>query len=126
VRVRFSSPVPFIINDLRRSSVKLGERIWHILLSLFLVIYGTHGFLANDIFVTGKHGHGTHLHGAPMVLMFIAMICAATALIAIVVDYYDQRDNDKSYRSFARSAGYFGWTFFGLSLALNLYQSVNR
>jgi hypothetical protein len=33
--------------------------------------------------------------------------------MAVVADYYDQRDNDKKYRSFASMAGYFGWIFFG-------------
>ncbi len=98
----------------------------HILLSIFLIGYGVHGLLTDDLFLPSRHGRGAHLHGTPMVLMLIAMACATVALMSAVIDYYDRRDNDRSYKLFARIAGYCGWTFFVLSLVVSLYQRYSR
>jgi hypothetical protein len=107
-------------------NIPLTERIVHILLSIFLIGYGVHGLLADDLFLPSKHGRGTHLHGIPMVLMLISMACATVALMSTVIDYYDRRDNDRSYKSFARIAGYCGWTFFILSLLDGIYQKFSK
>jgi hypothetical protein len=107
-------------------NIPLAERIVHVLLSIFLICYGVHGLLTDDLFLPSKHGRGTHLHGTPMVLMIISMACATIVLMSTVIDYYDRRDNDRSYKLFARIAGYCGWTFFVLSLAAGIYQTYSR
>jgi hypothetical protein len=109
-----------------RKNIPLAERVVHVLLSIFLIGYGAHGFLTNDLFLPSKHGRGTHLHGTPMILMLISMACAAIALMSTVIDYYDRRDNDRNYKLFARIAGYCGWAFFIFSLVESIFQKYSR
>ncbi len=105
--------------------ISLGERVFHVLLSLFLIGYGSLGFLADDLYLPGKR-RGVHLHGAPALLMLIAMLLASAALLSVVVDHYDRRDNERYYRFFARVGEGAAWTFFALALLLDLYQHVTR
>lgn len=101
--------------------ISLGERVIHILLSVFIIGYGVIGLLADDIFLPARGGgRGIHLHGTPAVLMFIAMMCATVVFISVVIDHYDKRDNERYYRFSARLGEFAGWTFFGLAIGLKL------
>ena len=59
--------------------ISLAERIIHTVLSVGFIGFG---LLTDDLYLPGKRrGAGTHLHGTPALLMFIAMCCAAAALL---------------------------------------------
>jgi predicted RNA-binding Zn-ribbon protein involved in translation (DUF1610 family) len=107
------------------SHISFGKRVFGILLSLGLIGYGLLGLLADDLYLPGS-GPGIHLYGTPALLMCIAFICAAGVLLSVVIDHYDKRDNERYYRLFARLGRFAGWTFFGLSLALHVYQSLTK
>ncbi len=106
--------------------ISFGKRVLRILLSLGLIGYGLLGLLTDDLYLPVKVGPGIHLDGTPALLMCIAFICAAGVLLSAVVDHYDKRDNERHYRLFARLGSLAGWTFFGLSLALHVYQSLTK
>lgn len=95
--------------------IPLGTRIVNVVLSAFLLIYGAYGVWVNDLYVAGKRGNGVHLHGAAAEIMYCAMICAALNLGSVVVDHYDQSNNETDYRLFAKATQILGWVFFGIA-----------
>lgn len=54
-----------------------------------------------------------------------AFACMAANLLSVVADHFDKRDNERSYRRFARITSWVGWISFGLSLVIYLVQGVS-
>ena len=96
-------------------------RIWNIVLAASMLAVGTIGMLNDDMYFPLKWRPGVHLHGEPACLMYAAILCAAANLISEVLDHYDVRDNERSYRVFAIGSQIAGWCFFGLALILERY-----
>lgn len=97
------------------------DRILYIILSGALFIYGTFGVIIDDLFVPGKRSSGTHYHGEPAWMIYGAVLCAVANLVSVVVDHYDQRDNEINYKRFARITQIAGWTLFILALTLDSF-----
>ena len=91
------------------------ERLNHLFMSLLLLSYGGYGVWVNDLYIPGKRG-GMHLHNSPAWLMYGAMLCACLVMLAVVVDHYDHRDNERHYRTVVKGGSFLGWTMFGISL----------
>lgn len=53
--------------------------------------------------------------------MYAAFLCAVANLLAVVIDHYDERPNERHYRTFARVTQILGWCLFGLALVLDLF-----
>lgn len=102
------------------NSVPLRDRIAYLIASACLIAYGGYGLLANDLFVPGRRGTGTHLHDEPALLMVGALLCGVMVMVSIVVDHYDQRNNENRYRSFARRLKVLGLGLFAASLVWHL------
>jgi hypothetical protein len=100
--------------------IPAGTRLWHIVLSMVLLVYGFFGVYLDDLYIPGKHTRGVHLHGEPAWIMFGAFVCAALNLLSVVADYYDPRDDERVYRAFARAMQIAGWTLFAAALVLDL------
>lgn len=100
--------------------IPLPERIWNTVLSLILLAYGTFGVWVNDLYLPGKRSRGVHLHDVPAWIMYAAILCACLVMLSIVVDHYDQRDNERHYRQFAQAFKFIGWALFGVSLLWGL------
>lgn len=95
-----------------------GERIQCVIFSVLLFAYGSYGVWVNDLYLPGKRSRGIHLHDVPAWVMYGAMLCACAVMLSVVVDHYDQRNNETNYRLFANVAKYCGWGLFVLSLVL--------
>lgn len=104
--------------------IPAGTRVLYIVVSVALIAYGIFGLWIDDIFIPGKRGTGVHLHGLAAWLMFAAMVLASLNLLSVVVDHFDQRNNETDYRRFARVTGIMGYTFFGLALAWFIYTAI--
>lgn len=100
----------------RPNRVPLGERIWNKALASLLLIYGGYGIYINDLYLPGKHGRGVHLYNESALIMYGAFICGALVMLSIVVDHYDERDNEHRYHLFAKISKYLGWGLFGGAL----------
>lgn len=87
-------------------------RLFNSLLAIFLLVYGTYGLIVDDIWIPGKRSTGVHYHGPAAVVLFLAICCAAAVLVSLIVDHYDQRPNEASYRRFAQRAQILGWVLF--------------
>jgi len=70
------------------------ERTKNILSSIALFLYGSYGVYVNDLYIPGKRSKGIHLHDVPCWIMFGAIICACLVMLSVVVDHYDQRNNE--------------------------------
>ncbi len=93
------------------NQISYGQRVTYILLSVFLLAYGIHGLIVDDLYIPGRHSRGMHLHGRAAVWMFVAMCYFVVMMLTVVVDHYDTRDNECSYRTFADFSKYLGMFF---------------
>jgi TRAP-type C4-dicarboxylate transport system permease small subunit len=97
------------------------ERFLNVLYALAIIIFGAIGLTTGELLIPGKRTSGPNgiaLQGFSAWAMYAAMICACVVLLSVVADHYDRRNNEFSYRRFARIGKILGWSFFILSLAL--------
>lgn len=104
----------------RPNQVPLGERVFHLVSAVVLLVYGSYGVWMNDLYVRGKYGKGFHLHDGMAWLMFGAFVSAVCVMLSVVVDHYDRRNNERKYRQFARTTMLIGWGFFSLSIGVRI------
>lgn len=82
--------------------IPASERWWYFGLSLLILAWGSYGLWTDDLIVPiSKRGRSVHLHGTAAVVMFCAMLAAILNLLAIVVDHFDIRNNELTYRRVA-------------------------
>ena len=98
------------------------DRMTYVGFSILLAAYGSYGIWVNDIYIPGKRSRGIHLHDVPAWVMYGAIICACLVMLSVIADHYDNRNNEKHYRAFADAGKYIGWTLFGISLIMALFQ----
>lgn len=91
------------------------KRMRYIAFLIFLAIYGAYGVLVNDLYIPRKRSKGFHLHDVPALIMYATFICACLAMLSVVADHYDKRNNETNYKMFANVFKCLGWDFFGLS-----------
>lgn len=75
------------------------KRRWGAVLgALCLLGYGTWGLLHDSLYLVLIKRGGFKVHGPAAWLEAAAMACVALALISVIVDHYDRRDNEAVYR----------------------------
>ena len=100
-----------------------GQLLMHIGLSLLLLLWGGFGLWADDLVVpVSKRGAALHLHGAAAVVMFCAMLAATTNLLSVVLDHFDIRNNELSYRRVAFFSQAVGWLLFAAALVVHFWR----
>ncbi len=97
------------------NKIPLGERISNKVLSVILITYGGYGIYTNDLHLPRKRGPGVHLQDEPALIMYGAFICGSLVMLSVVVDHYDERDNEHKYQTFAKVFRYLGWSLFVLA-----------
>ena len=102
------------------NQIPLKERILCCVLSVILISYGIVGLVNDDLYIPRRHG-GFHLHGFPMILMIIAMACASIAMLLVVIDHYDRRDNERYYRQVSLIVQGIAWSCFVVSLVMDSF-----
>ncbi len=98
------------------------ERIHNLVLSLALLAYLAWSTYAGHAYMPGKRGHGIDFTGPSFWPALAAMAFAALNMIAVVVDHYDIRPNERQYRRIAIWSQVLAWL--SLLLALVLYVHV--
>lgn len=77
------------------------ELCFCVLTGVGLLIYGTHGFMVGKLFLPGSFGRAMQLEGfLPTLLFLFASISWALGLLSVVVDHFDERDNEAAYERF--------------------------
>ena len=91
-------------------------RNFNLIASLSLFAYGTYGICINDLYIKAKRSKGIHLHNEPALIMYAAFICACIVMVSVIIDHYDQRDNEHKYQLVGRIFKISGWTLFLIAL----------
>jgi hypothetical protein len=99
-----------------------GERWWNVGLSLLILAWGAYGLWADDLIIPSKRGGGIHLHGTAAVVMFCAMVASVINLLSVVLDHYDLRNNELTYRRIAFGTQVLGWALFAAALVVHLLR----
>ncbi len=105
--------------DYTPNKIVLSERVACALLSAFLIVYGGYGLYKNDLYIPARRG-GVHFSNEPAWLMYGAFVCGCIVMISVIVDHYDERNNERGYRIFRNVFKYIG---FGLSCFVELGKS---
>jgi O-antigen/teichoic acid export membrane protein len=98
-----------------------GERTMNIIFSSIMFLYGTFGIIIDDLYIPGKRSPGAHFHGETAWILYGAFLCAIANMMSVVVDHYDQRNNETNYKLFARVTQIAGWTLFVFALVLDIF-----
>ena len=102
------------------NEIPAGTRVQNTLISIALMTYGAFGLWINDLYIPGKRSKGIHLHGIAAWVMYGAFLGACLALLSVVVDHYDRRNNELQYKQFTDACRYVGWGLFILSLIIEI------
>jgi hypothetical protein len=110
--------------EYKANTIPLTKRLLNIAISVFLVGYVSYGLVVDKILIPSKRGDSMELHGVSAWVMAIAAFFCVANLIAVVLDHYDQRNNEKTYKQY-RSLLYRGSVaLFFVSLVLSLFLHV--
>ena len=86
--------------------ISLDKRAVYLVVSSGIIFYAVGSLLQDDFYIwfPGKRGRhiSEHLHGTAAWLAAGATFAAASSLLAVVVDHYDRRNNERNYRAYAR------------------------
>ncbi len=109
---------------LHSHKISLGERIYRISVAIAFIALAVHAFRVRDWYWRGDMAapRGVHLYGWPKTLLALAMCCAATSLLSLVVLHYHEAASERAYRSFARLFSIAGWALLAASFVLYAYQ----
>ncbi len=102
------------------------ERRRNIALSLALLTYLAWSAHTGHAHLPSKRGPGIDFTGPSLWPALAAMAFAALNLLAIVVDHYDTRPNERYYRRFAFWSQVSAWLSFLLALALYTHFAPDR
>ena len=101
--------------------IPANERWVYFALSVFIICWGAYGLWADDLVVPiSKRGSGIHFHGTSAVIMFLAMVAAARNLLAIIMDHFDIRNNELTYRRIAFGTQLVGVLLFAVAICVRL------
>lgn len=106
------------------NSIPIQERLSSVLLAVFVTVYAVFSARIDDFYIPGKRTDGLHLHGTAMWLACAASACAVLALLVVVADHYDRRNNERLYRQAGDYLRGLGWCFFVLAMLVSLVTSI--
>jgi len=109
------------------NAVPLSDRIFNLVLALALLAQGFVGFYFGRLELSPpkQKAYIVFREGAAW-LMAAAMVVGALVLISVIVDHYDRRDNENSYKLFKWLAVRLGVCLFTASLVAHIYISLTR
>jgi hypothetical protein len=103
--------------------IPASERWLYFGLSLLILTWGSYGLWVDDLIVPiGKRGRSMHFHGTAAVVMFCAMVAAILSLLAIVIDHFDLRNNELTYRRFAFFTQLVGCVLFVSAIVIQAWR----
>jgi hypothetical protein len=86
--------------------VPLAARILYGMVTLTWVTWATIGLLSGHMFFLVSRAGPIHFSGVPAILFSFAVIASAAACAVAIVDHYDPRDNEESYKRVRRHLWY--------------------
>jgi hypothetical protein len=108
------------------NSIPLSQRFWSALGAGALILWGGYSLYVNDLVIPLRRRKDIHLHDEPAFLMFAAFICGALVLISVIIDHYDERNNEHQYKKFSETLKTVGWFLFGAALLLHMMMRLGK
>ena len=105
------------------NSIPLSTQIFHLIISIGLISYGTYGIIVGDIYFPGKRSRGVHFNGISAWFVYFAFIFATCNLLSVVIDHYDKRNNEDGYKLIALVFAILGWGSFIIAFLVKLFGS---
>lgn len=105
--------------EYRPNAYTKGDLLFSAATVLVLVLWGGWGVWVDDLVMPARRD-ALHLHGLSAWLMYAAWLLAAASFVAIVVDHYDKRNNEKRYKRIGQSAVFGAWLLFFGALTVNV------
>jgi len=96
------------------------QRVLYVLLACFLIFYGLFGVITDNLVISYRRGNWQSVTGGQAKLMYCLWLCVSSYLLSKVFNYYDPRDNHKSYVRMGNWSVGLGVCFFYLSLFYGL------
>jgi ABC-type Fe3+ transport system permease subunit len=110
------------------NQIPLRKRVLYATGAAALFAHGLHGLRVNDLIVPlvgrRRRVRVIHLHGVPAFIAWVAMLMVCVALLSVVVDHYDRRNNEASYDQFFHTAILAAITTGLLALLVNLVMAI--
>jgi hypothetical protein len=103
--------------------IPASQRFLDVLYALVIIGLGGLGLFKGELLLPGRRTSGPNgmvLHGVSAWVMYGAMFCAVCVLLSSVVDHYDRRNNEASYRRFVQAGKICGWALFVSALVLHV------
>lgn len=110
----------------RPNQIPRDERLRNIVFALALFGYAALGVRNDDLLLPLGRRTSIHLHGPSTWVMLAAAVCAVAVLLAVVVDHYDRRDNERHYQAFGKYFRQAGWGLFAGALLTDFYFRLIR
>ena len=86
---------PWVPNE-----ISAWNRGWYVVFIILGTAYASYGIFAGELYVPGKRGSGFTVHGPGAWVMAAAVLVGVANLVGRVLDHYDRRSNERSYRLF--------------------------
>lgn len=87
--------------------VPIGQRLFYAVVSLTWVGWSVVGLLSGHMFFLVSRRGLVHFSGVPALLFSAAVLASAVACFVAIIDHYDKRDNESSYK---RARRWLWWT----------------
>ncbi len=114
-------------SDYTPNRIHWSERFINVLYAIVILALAALGLFTGDLLLPGKRTSGPTgiaMQGAAALLMYAAMACAVAVLLSTVIDHYDQRNNEATYRRFAKVGKVAGWVLLALALTLHALPAL--
>lgn len=109
------------------NSVPLSDRVFNLVLALALLAQGFLGFYLGRLALSPpKQKTAIVFREGAAWLMAAAMVVGALVLISVIVDHYDRRNNESSYKLFKWLSVHLGVCLFAASLVAHVYITLTR
>ena len=67
-----------------------------------------------------------HFHSYSTIFLYVAMLSASVYLILPVIEHYDKRSAERSYKQYIQISERVGWCFFLIACAIEMYLHIMK
>jgi hypothetical protein len=103
----------------RPNQVSAWNRFWYLVFCIVCVAYAAYSIHEGKFFLPAKRGPGVELRGLSLWLIVCALVVGVAHLASLVVDHYDKRDNEQSYKDFATLTKFGFWALFVVAVSMS-------
>lgn len=111
-----------LIERYQPNKIPWQTRLYYLMLSPAILLYGTYGLINDDLYIPGKRSRGIHFHGSAAILVFVVFLFVIANMFSVVIDHFDKRDNEINYRNFAKFTLIIAVVLFFIALIIQVFQ----